>query len=118
MRGCSVCYDPRDPRLSTSQIEWHNMGHPGLENLRRADTGSLNIVVVRPGDQILYEVRPGKRCRVDEVDVAVAASHGFNNFATACRRCFRRVLERRPTGSGFWRLRMENTAFKFLKKAG
>ena len=120
MHGCAVCNNPRDLRLSASQIEWHNIDHPGLEALgRQVDTKKFRAaVIIRPGDEILYEIKPGKWCRVDELDVAIAAGHGVNTLATSCHRCFRRVLERRPNDLGFWRSRVESIALKIFKRAG
>ena len=118
MQGCQVCANPRDPGVSTSQIEWHNLGHPGLAEVHRQVGASKlrSVVVIRPGDQILYEIKPGRWHRIDELDVAIAAGHSVNNMATTCARCFRKVLERRPGASGFWRSMMERIALKGLRR--
>jgi hypothetical protein len=61
MHGCVVCVALRDPRLSASQIEWHNIGHPGIESLGRVESKKFcAAVIIRPGDQILYEIKPAK----------------------------------------------------------
>jgi hypothetical protein len=105
--------------LSASQIEWHNLDHPGLEALGRVDSKKFRAaVIIRPGDQILYEIKPGKWSRVDELDVAIAAGHGVNESVARCRRCLRRVMERRPSTLGFWRSRVEAVALRVLKRAG
>ena len=119
MRACAVCHNPRDPRLSTSQVEWHNLAHPGLEAFsRQLDTRRVRAtVIIRPGDQILYEINPGKWCRVDELDVAIAAGHGVNESVARCRRCLRRVLERHPTPAGLWRSLVGTIGSKLLKSA-
>lgn len=119
MRACAVCHNPRDPRLSTSQVEWHNIGHPGLEAFsRQLDTRRVRAtVIIRPGDQILYEINPGKWCRVDELDVAIAAGHGVNESVARCRRCLRRLLERHPTPAGLWRSLVGTIGSKLLKSA-
>jgi hypothetical protein len=95
--------------LTTSQIEWHNLGHPGLGSLRHVpgSTKLRSLVIIRPGDQILYEVKPGSWKRVDELDVAIAVGHSVNGFAANCRRCDRIVLERRIGPRGFWRSLVE-----------
>jgi hypothetical protein len=103
MRGCQVCIDPRNSGLSTSQIEWHNMGHPGMDNVPLSPHGSdrlRSVVIIRPGDQILYEVKPGSWTRIDEMDVAIAAGHKVEEMATNCRRCSRMVLDRRVRSRG------------------
>ncbi len=117
MHECLVCDNPRRPGLSTSQIEWHNLGHPGLVEIgRQVSPGKLRaLVIIRPGDQIMYEIKPGQWRRIDELDVAIAAGHSVQNMATSCRRCSRRVLERRPHAPGFWRLLMERIALAGLR---
>lgn len=120
MQGCKVCDNPRTVGLSEAQIQWHNHGHPGLEELKQQFDNPRRlraVVVIRPGDQILYELKPGKLCRVDELDVALAAGHGVNEVAARCLRCKRRVLERRPSACGFWRSLIETVALRALKKA-
>jgi hypothetical protein len=119
MHLCQVCENPRRPDLTTSQIEWHNLGHPGLENFRSRQASSIlrSVVIIRPGDQILYEVKPGAWTRIDELEVARAAGHNVNELATNCKRCSRLVLERLPGAHGFWRLLLERIALKGLKKA-
>jgi hypothetical protein len=119
MQGCQVCENPRRADLTTSQIEWHNLGHPGLAGLRIAPgSGRLRgLVIIRPGDQILYEITPGSWTRIDELDVAIAAGHSVNELATNCRRCSRLVLERRPGARGFWRSLLERMALRGLRKA-
>jgi len=119
MQGCRVCENPRRSDLTTSQIEWHNMGHPGLGNLRGATASKLrSVVIIRPGDQILYEIKPGSWTRIDELDVALAAGHSVHELASNCRRCDRLVLERRPGARGFWRSLVERIALRGLRKAG
>lgn len=120
MQGCQVCEDPRRPDLTTSQIEWHNLGHPGLAALRGASGSARlrSVVIIRPGDQILYEVKPGSWSRVDELDIAIAAGHNVHELASNCRRCARLVLERRPSARGFWRALVERIALRGLRKAG
>ena len=115
MQGCQVCVNPRHPGVSASQIEWHNLGHPGLvDRYQYFDRRKLrSVVIIRPGDQILYEVKPGTWCRIDELDVAIAAGHGVVDKAVTCTRCFRRVLERRRGGLGFWRSWVERIALKW-----
>lgn len=120
MQVCQVCENPRRSDLTTSQIEWHNMGHPGLASVRAA-AGSKrlrSLVIIRPGDQILYEIEPGSWKPVDELDVAVAVGHSVHELASNCRRCSRLVLERRPAASGFWRSLLEKVALKGLRRAG
>lgn len=120
MQGCQVCENPRRSDLTTSQIEWHNMGHPGLAGVRAAAPGSTklrSVVIIRPGDQILYEIKPGSWTRVDELDVAIAAGHSVHDLASNCRRCSRLVLERRPGARGFWRSLLERIALRGLRKA-
>jgi hypothetical protein len=118
VHNCRVCENPRRLDLSTSQIEWHNLGHPGIEAFhRQADPGKLRaVVVIRPGDQILYEIKPGKWCRIDELDVAIAGGHSVQDLMMICRRCSRRVLERRPGAGGFWRSLMERMALITLRR--
>lgn len=119
MRGCQVCENPRRFDLTTSQIEWHNMGHPGLSSVRAA-AGSTKLrgtVIIRPGDQILYEIKPGSWIRIDELDVAIAAGHSVNDLAISCRRCARLVLERRPGARGFWGSLLEKIALRGLRRA-
>jgi hypothetical protein len=119
MHGCQVCENPRRPDLTTSQIEWHNMGHPGLTSMRdaAASTKLRSIVIVRPGDQILYEIKPGSWIRVDELDVAIAAGHSVRDLASNCRRCSRLVLERHPGARGFWSSLLEKIALRGLRKS-
>jgi hypothetical protein len=119
MQGCQVCDNPRRADLSASQIEWHNMGHPGLGNLRPSIGAGRRrgVVIIRPGDQILYEIKPGCWTRIDELDVAVAAGQSVNELASNCRRCSRLVLERRPGARGFWRSLVERIALRGLRKA-
>ncbi len=119
MQGCQVCDNPRRPDLTTSQIEWHNMGHPGLESLRSraASTKLRSVVIIRPGDQILYEIKPGSWTRIDELDVAIAAGHSVHDLAATCRRCSRLVLERRRGARGFWGALLERIALRRLRKA-
>jgi hypothetical protein len=98
MRGCQVCINPRSSGLTTSQIEWHNMGHPGMNSIPATPGGSdrlRSVVIIRPGDQILYEVRPGSWTRIDEIEIAIAAGHKIDELATSCRRCSRLVLDRK-----------------------
>ncbi|GEM_PF-3847647 len=107
MQGCQVCQNPRSSGLTTSQIEWHNMGHPGISSVSavlRASRKLRSVVIIRPGDQILYEIKPGSWVRIDEIDVAIAAGHSVSKLATNCRRCSRRVLDRRfgPGGIRAW----------------
>ena len=118
VHNCRVCDNPRRLDLSTSQIEWHNLGHPGIEAFhRQADPGKLRaVVVIRPGDQILYEIKPGKWCRIDELDVAIAGGHSVQDLVMICRRCSRRVLERRPGAGGFWRSLLERVALTALRR--
>ncbi|HEY2105862.1 MAG TPA: hypothetical protein VGH29_08755 [Candidatus Binataceae bacterium] len=105
--------------MTTSQIEWHNLGHPGFNSLRYTAGSSKvrSVVIIRPGDQILYEVKPGSWCRIDELDLAMAAGHSVNDLATSCRRCARLVLERRPGAHGFWRTLVERIALKAIGRA-
>src|SRR5215469_10777143 len=119
MRECQVCENPRRPDLTTSQIEWHNLGHPGLRSERMAAGPARlrSLVIIRPGDQILYEIKPGSWKRIDELDVALAAGHSVHELAANCRRCSRLVLERRPGARGFWRLLVERIALRGLRKA-
>jgi hypothetical protein len=119
MQTCQVCENPRRFDLTTSQIEWHNMGHPGLSSLRSAGSSTKlrGVVIIRPGDQILYEIKPGSWTRIDELDVAIAAGHSVNDLATNCRRCARLVLERRPSARGFWGALLEKIALRGLKRA-
>jgi hypothetical protein len=119
VQECLVCENPRRPGLSTSQIEWHNLGHPGLVEIhRRVPPGKLrSLIIIRPGDHILYEIKPGQWRRIDELDVAIAAGHSVQDMATSCRRCSRRVLERRPGALGFWRSLMERIALTGLRRA-
>jgi hypothetical protein len=119
MQGCQVCENPRRSDLTTSQIEWHNMGHPGQSNLRGV-TGSTklrSVVIIRPGDQILYEIKPGSWTRINELDVAIAAGHSVHDLATNCRRCDRLVMKRRPGARGFWRSMIERIALSGLRKS-
>jgi hypothetical protein len=121
VQECQVCDNPRRPGLSTSQIEWHNLGHPGLVDIgRQVHPGKLRtFVVIRPGDQIMYESGAGKWSRIDELDIAIAAGRSVNSKVTDCRRCSRRVLERRrPVSLGFWRSLIESVALKSFGKAG
>ncbi len=120
MQSCQVCENPRRFDLTTSQIEWHNLGHPGLSDLRSAasSTSLRGVVIIRPGDQILYEIKPGSWSRIDEIDVAIAAGHSVNDLATNCRRCSRLVLERHPGARGFWRALVERIALRGIRKAG
>lgn len=117
VQECLVCDNPRRPGLSTSQIEWHNLGHPGLVDIRRqVNPGKLRaLVIIRPGDHILYEIRPGKWRRIEELDVAIAAGRSVKDVATSCRRCSRRVLERRSSAPGFWRLLRERVTLAGLR---
>ena len=118
MQGCQVCENPRHPGVSTSQIEWHNLGHPGLDLRRGFDPRKIRTtVIIRPGDQILYEVKAGSWCRIEELDVAIAAGRTINDMGTTCTRCFRRVLERRPGALGFWRSLTERVMLKALRKS-
>lgn len=120
MESCQVCNNPRRAGLSQALIQWHNHGHPGLEDLKRQFDSPERLreaVVIRPGDQILYEVKPGKLCRVNELDVALCAGRGVNEVETRCLRCKRRVLERRPSASGFLRSVVEAFALRILSKA-
>jgi hypothetical protein len=119
VQECLVCDNPRRPGLSTSQIEWHNLGHPGLVEIgRQVSPGKLRaLVIIRPGDQIIYEIKPGQWRRVEELDVAIAAGHGVQDLVTNCRRCSRRVLERRAGAPGFWRSLMERVALTGLRRA-
>ena len=113
MRSCQVCENPRRADLTTSQIEWHNLGHPGLGSLRHdGATRMRSLVIIRPGDQILYEIQPGSWKRVDELDVAIAAGHDVSGLTAKCRRCNRLVLERRLGPLGFWRSLMEKLVFR------
>jgi hypothetical protein len=118
VQDCRVCDNPRRLDLSTSQIEWHNLGHPGIDAFRRqvGPRKLRTVVVIRPGDQILYEIKPGKWCRIDELDVAIAGGHSVQDLATNCRRCSRRVLERHPGALGFWRSLMERVALTALRR--
>jgi hypothetical protein len=105
MQVCQVCENPRSSGLTTSQIEWHNMGHPGLRSVSAANRNPRklrSVVIIRPGDQILYEIKPGSWARIDEIDVAIAAGHSVKEFATNCRRCSRLVLDRRVKPRGIW----------------
>jgi hypothetical protein len=114
MQSCQVCENPRRFDLTTSQIEWHNLGHPGLSGLRSAASASRlrSVVIIRPGDQILYEIKPGSWSRIDEIDVAIAAGHSVNGLTTNCRRCDRIVLERRIGPRGFWRSLVERIGLR------
>jgi hypothetical protein len=118
MQGCAVCENPRKPDLSRSQIEWHNQGHPGLAELsRQADRRKLrSVVIIRPGDQILYEIRPGNWRSIDEMDVAIAAGYSINELAVSCRRCSRLVLERRPGAISIWRSLLERIALRAIRQ--
>ena len=101
MRACQVCENPRSASLSTSQIEWHNLGHPGLSTMPPAPAKGLrSVVIIRPGDQILYEIKPGSWTRIEEADVAIAAGHTVEDLAANCRRCSRLVLDRRVRAPG------------------
>jgi hypothetical protein len=119
MQSCQVCENPRRFDLTTSQIEWHNLGHPGLSGLRSVagSTRLRGMVIIRPGDQILYEIKPGSWIRINELDVAIAAGHSVNDLATNCRRCDRLVLNRNPGARGFWRGLVEKIALKGIRKA-
>jgi hypothetical protein len=119
VQECLVCDNPRRPNLSTSQIEWHNLGHPGLVEIgRQVSPGKLRtLVIIRPGDQIMYEIKPGQWRRVEELDVAIAEGHRVQDLVTRCRRCSRQVLERRPSALGFWRLLMERVALMGLRRS-
>jgi len=119
MRGCQVCENPRRSDLTTSQIEWHNIGHPGRANLRYTPGSRKlrSLVIIRPGDEILYEIKPGSWTRVDELDVAIAAGHSVHDLASNCRRCSRLVLGRHPGARGFWRSLLERIALRGLPKA-
>ncbi|MGO9059890.1 MAG: hypothetical protein ACLQU2_21300 [Candidatus Binataceae bacterium] len=118
MQGCQVCENPRQLGVSTSQIEWHNLGHPGLDLRRGADSRKLRtVVIIRPGDRILYEIKAGSWCQIEELDVAIAAGRTVNNVGATCARCFRRVLDRRPGALGFWRSLTERIVLKGLRKA-
>ncbi len=118
MQGCQVCENPRRADLTTSQIEWHNLGHPGLERLRSTGTPTKlrSVVIIRPGDQILYEIKPGSWTRIDELDVAIAAGHSVHDLAASCRRCSRLVLERRLGARSFWRSLLERIALRGMRK--
>jgi hypothetical protein len=118
MQRCPVCENPRRPNLTTSQIEWHNMGHPGLGALRTParSTRLRSIVVIRPGDQILYEIQPGSWRPIDELDIAVAAGHSVSELASYCRRCARPVLDRRLARPGILRSLIEKIALKTFRK--
>jgi hypothetical protein len=117
VQDCQVCANPRHPSVSTSQIEWHNLGHPGLADGRQLDPRKLRaVVIIRPGDQILYEIKQGIWCRVDELDVAIAAGHRVNDKSATCARCFRHVLERRRGPLGFWGSLKERIALKTLRR--
>lgn len=119
MQGCQVCSNPRKPDLSTSEIEWHNLGHPGLADVRPIDSKKLRtMVIIRPGDQILYEVSPGKWCRIDELDVAIAAGQRIKGRIINCSRCSRRVFDRRPSASGLIRSLLERVIPAGLRKSG
>ena len=120
MQRCQVCENPRSFDLTTSQIEWHNLGHPGLSSLRRtaSSTKVRSFVIVRPGDEILYEIKPGSWSRIDELDLAIAAGHRVNELMTNCRRCDRLVLDRRPGARGFWRVLIEKIALKGIRRRG
>jgi hypothetical protein len=121
VRECQVCDNPSRPGLSTSQIEWHNLGHPGLVNAGPAiDPRKLrSMVIIRPGDQILYESQPGTWCRIDEIDVAIAAGRRVNSRSSHCARCFRLVLERRDPGPlGLLRSLIAKVALNGLRGAG
>ncbi len=103
MRGCQVCDNPRSSGLTTSQIEWHNLGHPGSGNVPAEPYGAKklrSVVIIRPGDQILYEIRPGSWARIDEMKIAIAAGHAVDELTTNCRRCSRLVLDRRVRTRG------------------
>jgi hypothetical protein len=102
MQGCQVCENPRSSGLTTSQIEWHNMGHPGLSAFNRDSKKLRSVIIIRPGDQILYEIKPGSWTRIDEIDVAIAAGHSVKELATNCRRCSRLVLDRRIRAGSIW----------------
>ncbi len=119
MHLCAVCENPRKADLTTSQIEWHNMGHPGVDRVRTFNGPSRvrSVVIIRPGDQVLYEIEPGSWRRIDELDIAVAAGHGVSRLSTTCKRCLRPVLERRLSQSGFWRLLIERIALRGLRRA-
>ena len=117
MHGCLVCENPRRLDLTTSQIEWHNMGHPGHDALRTSTYSRKlrGVVIIRPGDQILYEAKPGSWSRIDEINLAIAAGHSVDEIATNCRRCFRLVLERRISPHGFWRSLLETIASRIRR---
>jgi hypothetical protein len=105
MRGCQVCINPRNSGLTTSQIEWHNIGHPGMDKVPVSPNGTnrlRSMVIIRPGDQILYEITPGSWSRIDEIDLAIAAGHPVDEVASNCRRCSRLVLQRRVRAGGIW----------------
>jgi hypothetical protein len=121
VRECQVCNNPSQPGLSTSQIEWHNLGHPGLVHPHHeVRPGKLRTwVIIRPGDQILYESEPGNWCRIDEMDVAIAAGRRVSSRKNHCTRCFRRVLERRDAGPlGFFRSLIGSVALTGFRRAG
>jgi hypothetical protein len=76
------------------------------------------MVIIRPGDQILYESEPGKWCRIDEIDVAIATGRRVSGRISHCTRCFRRVLERREAGPlGFIRSLIGGVALKGFRRA-
>lgn len=54
MLSCQVCENPRRFDLTTSQIEWHNLGHPGFGSLRNTagSTKVRSVVIIRPGDPL------------------------------------------------------------------
>ena len=119
MQCCQVCENPRRPDLTTSQIEWHNLGHPGVGALRNpaGSTRLRSVVIIRPGDQILYEIKPGSWRQIDEMAVAVAAGHDVHELATRCRRCLRPVLDRRLGQSGLLRSLIERMALRAFRKS-
>ena len=70
------------------------------------------MVIIRPGDQILYEIKPGSWKRVDELDVAIAVGHSVSGFITNCKRCDRVVVERRIGSPSFWRSLFDRLTFR------
>jgi hypothetical protein len=96
---CPVCENPRSTSLTPGQIRWHNHDHPTPSPRRSGKVGSHRssnpvMVVLRPGDRLIYEVAPH---RYEELDVAgLLARNPSSSVVEVCNRCQRRVVASAP----------------------
>jgi hypothetical protein len=97
--ACAVCANPTSATLSPGQIRWHNHNHPMPERspVRSEWSGARKdlpfMVVVRPGDRLIYETAPGE---YQELPLAALLGGDTEQRILTCVRCHRRVLTQRP----------------------